>query len=158
LHVVGEQIEQRVIAKSEGSESLLTEEACSAYKAEIEQIVYQINQVPTLPPHLIDMLQNSLQVADRTRVKIKEQARIEQCLLQIHRLNRDLNYDSTQQDYTRIRAEIEALQENIPNGTESAEIQQILQDLDQRYKDFTQQIEMWEERFSGLTSQIKSLS
>jgi len=59
LHVVGEQIEQRVIAKSEGSESLLTEEACSAYKAEIEQIVYQINQVPTLPPHLIDMLQNS---------------------------------------------------------------------------------------------------
>jgi len=49
LHV-GEQIEQRVIAKSEGSESLLTEEACSAYKAEIEQIVYQINQVPTLPP------------------------------------------------------------------------------------------------------------
>jgi len=78
--------------------------------------------------------------------------------LQIHRLNRDLNYDSTQQDYTRIRAEIEALQENIPNGTESAEIQQILQDLDQRYKDFTQQIEMWEERFSGLTSQIKSLS
>jgi len=95
LHVVGEQIEQRVIAKSEGSESLLTEEACSAYKAEIEQIVYQINQVPTLPPHLIDMLQNSLQVADRTRVKIKEQARIEQCLLQIHRLNRDLNYDSS---------------------------------------------------------------
>jgi len=77
----------------EGSESLLTEEACSAYKAEIEQIVYQINQVPTLPPHLIDMLQNSLQVADRTRVKIKEQAG-EQCLLQIHRLNRDLNYDS----------------------------------------------------------------
>jgi len=64
----------------------------------------------------------------------------------------------TQQDYTRIRAEIEALQENIPNGTESAEIQQILQDLDQRYKDFTQQIEMWEERSSGLTSQIKSLS
>jgi len=26
------------------------------------------------------------------------------------------------------------MQENIPNGTESAEIQQILQDLDQRYK------------------------
>jgi len=103
------------------------------------------------------MLQNSLQVAIRTRVKIKEQARIEQCLLQIHRLNRDLNYDSTQQDYTRIRAEIEALQENIPNGTESAEIQQILQDLDQRYKDFTQQIEMWEERFSGLTSQNQIL-
>jgi len=68
----------------------------------------------------------------------------------------DLNYDSTQQDYTSV--EIEALQENIPNGTESAEIQQILQDLDQRYKDFTQQIEMWEERSSGLTSQIKSLS
>jgi len=40
------------------------EEACSAYKAEIEQIVYQINQVPTAS-HLIDMLQNSLQV-DRT--------------------------------------------------------------------------------------------
>jgi len=69
LHVVGEQIEQRVIAKSEGSESLLTEEACSAYKAEIEQIVYQIRFPRYLPS---DMLQNSLQVADRTRVKIKE--------------------------------------------------------------------------------------
>jgi len=58
---------------------LRTEEACSAYKAEIEQIVYQINQVPTLPPHLIDMLQNSLQVEYRTRVKIKEQAKSSAC-------------------------------------------------------------------------------
>jgi len=48
LHVVGEQIEQRVIAKSEGSESLLTEEACSAYK-EIEQIVYQSGSHATSP-------------------------------------------------------------------------------------------------------------
>jgi len=138
-------IEQRVIAKSEGSESLLTEEACSA-KLKLSRSSTRSIRFPRYPPIWL-ILQNSLQVADRTRVKIKEQARIEQCLLQIHRLNRDLNYDSTQQDYTRIRAEIEA-QENIPNGTESAEIQQILQDLDQRYKDFTQQIEMWEERSS----------
>jgi len=116
LHVVGEQIEQRVIAKSEGSESLLTEEACSAYKAEIEQIVSD-QSGSHATSHLIDMLQNSLQVADRTRVKIKEQAELSSacCKFTVW----IVNYDSTQQDYTRIRAEIEALQENIPNGTVS---------------------------------------
>jgi len=77
-------------------------------------------------------MQNSLQVADRTRVKIKEQARIEQCLLQIHRLNRDLNYDSTQRLHSSV-LKLKLCKRTFPMA-ESAEIQQILQDLDQRYK------------------------
>jgi len=77
------------LLQSEGSESLLTEEACSAYKAEIEQIVSDQSGSHATSPS--DWYVAEFIVADRTRVKIKEQARIEQCLLQIHRLNRDLN-------------------------------------------------------------------
>jgi hypothetical protein len=150
---IREQIEQRVIEQTERSESLPTEDACDAYQEEIGQLIHQLSQVSSLPPHLSEILRNSLQVADRTRAKIREQAQVGESMLKIQRLARDLDSDSTQQDYTSIRAEIEALQANISNGTQEAgQVQQILLDLDQRYRDLTQQIEMWEERFSGVTS------
>lgn len=153
LQTIGEQIEQRVTEHSERSESLPTEGSCHTYQEETEQLINQLTQVSSLPPYLRDILRNSLQAADRTRAKIREQAQVGECMLKIQRLARDLDSDSTQQEYTSTRAEIEALQANIPNGTQEAEqIQQILLDLNQRYGDLTQHIEMWEERFSTVTS------
>ncbi len=150
---VGAKIAQAIEKKSECAESIATESDCATYKAEIAQIIQQITQTPSLPPHFNDMLRNAMQVAERTLLKIQERAKVGEYLLQIQRLKRNLNDDSTQLSYIRTRTEITNLAQNLDDGTEYAsQVEQILQDLDQGYKDLTQQIEIWEERSSSVTS------
>jgi hypothetical protein len=147
---VGAKIAQGIAKKSDAE--LVTTESCIAYKAEIAQIIQKISQTPGLPPHFSDMLQDAMQVAERTLLKIQDRAKVGEYLLQIQRLQR-LNDDSTQQDYIRTRTEIASLAQNLGDGTEEAtQTEQILQDLEQGYKDLTQQIEIWEERSSSVTS------
>ncbi len=150
---VGAKITQAIENKSERAELIASESDCATYKAEIAQIIQQINQTPGLPSHFNDLLREAMQVADRRLLKIQERAKVGEYLLQIQRLKRNLNDDSTQLAYIRTRAEIASLAQNLEDGTEEAvQVEQILQDLDQGYKDLTQQIEIWEERSSSVTS------
>jgi len=152
LQFVGEKIEQWVDAESERSESLPTEEACGAYRAEVQRILTQMNQVSSLPPHLTDTLQYSLQTAERRLLELKEAAKVKDCLSQIQSRYRALGNSPTQQDYLSTRDEIEALAYAVPAVKQEEAYKQILQELDQQFNDLTQQVEIWEEKSLGLDS------
>ncbi len=159
LQSVGEKIEQWVDAESERSESLPTELDCGAYKVEIKRILTQMSQVSSLPPHLTDTLQYSLQTAERRLLELKEAAKVKDCLSQIQSRYRALGNSPTQQDYLSTRGEIEALAHAVPTVKQEESYEQILQNLNQRYDELTQQVEIWEEKSVGLDSadQIQEL-
>ncbi len=152
LQAVGEKIEQFVDAESERSESLQTEEACSTYKVEIQRILTQITQVTSLPPALAETLKYSLQVAERRFLELKEEAKVRECLAQIQNRYRVLGNTPTQQDYLSARTAIEAMAQVTPSVKQEEDYERILQELNQHHKNLTQQVEIWEERSSGLDS------
>lgn len=165
LQAVGEQIQQRVIAKSKRSESLPTEEACAEYKAEVKQIIHQLSQVPSLPPHLSDILRNSLQIADRNSLRIKEQARINQKELQerqkqaqdqqimevidqliFPKINTVYFYEEAIKEVRDLRAKL-----NHPEKF-TVEIDSILQALKDKVVDFQKKLENLQEQLQKIDS------
>lgn len=152
LQAVNQKIAELVNAASQRLESLPTEEACNAYKIEIQRMIDQTISVTDLPPHLTDALQDAVRAANLRLIAIREQTKVRECLDRIQSVNRSLDDSSTQQDYANTRVEIETLARSIPNDTQEIIVQQILQSIDRRYKELTQQIEIWEERSSGVTS------
>jgi hypothetical protein len=152
LQFVSEKIEQFVEAQSERSEVLPTEEACGAYKGEIQRFLAQLTQVSSLPPHLTDTLSYSLQTADRRLLELKEAAKIRDCLSQIQSRYKSLRNSPTQQDYLSTREAIEASAQATPAVKQDETYEQILLELNQAYDTLTQQVEIWEEQSTGLVS------
>jgi hypothetical protein len=152
LQTVSEKIEQRVDDQSERSENLDSEEACSAYKGEIQRLLTQISQVVTLPLHLAEALQNSLKVADRRLIELKEAASARDCLLQIENRYKSLGNSPTQQDYRVTRKAIEEIAFSTPSVKQNETYEQILLDLNRDYDVLAQQVEIWEEQSKGLVA------
>lgn len=158
LQNVSQKITEFIETISRRSELLSTEEACNAYKLEIQGTINQLNPITNLPSHLLEILQNAIRVTDLKLTEIREEAQVKNCLFQIQSFNKSLNDDATQQDYISIRAQIKTFAQSIPNSSQEAvEVQQILQNLEQRYRELSQQIEIWEERSSGVTSKSQIL-
>jgi hypothetical protein len=152
LQLVSEKIEQLVDAQSERSDALLTEEVCHTYKSEIQRLLTQINQVASLPPHLTETLQYSLQVAERRLLELKESAKVRDCLSQIQSRYKALGNSPTQQDYLSTREDIEILAQATPVVKQDETYEQILLELRQAYDMLTQQVEIWKEQSIGLVS------
>lgn len=153
LQNINRQITEFIETIGKRSGLLSTEAACNSYKIEIQATIDQISPITSLSPHLVEILQNSLRVADLKLIEITEQVQVKNSLSEIQNLDRSLNDDSTQQDYIRIRAEVETLARSIPNSSQSfIEIQEIIKNLDCGFQELSQKIEIWQERSSGVTS------
>ncbi|XHX78439.1 MAG: hypothetical protein RBJ76_29155 [Stenomitos frigidus ULC029] len=152
LQAASEKIEQLVDAQSERSEALSTEEDCGAYKSEIQRLLTQISPVASLPPHLAETLQYSLQIADRRLLEIRETAKVRECLSRIESCHKSLGDAPTQQNYRSAREKIDALAQITPAVKQDDTYDQILLDLTQAHDALTQQVEIWEERSTGLVS------
>lgn len=152
LQSVSEKIEQLVDVQSERSETLDSEEACGAYKGEIQRLLTQISQVPSLPPHLTEALQYSLKAADRRLIELKEAAKVREALSQIEGRFKSLGNSPTQQDYQVTCEAIKAIAQATPAVKQDETYEQILLDLNRDYDALTQQVEIWEEQSKGLAS------
>jgi hypothetical protein len=152
LQAVSEKIERLIDDQSERSEILDSEGACGIYKGETQRLLMQISQVTSLPPHLAEALQYSLNAADRRLIELKEAAKVRETLSQIQSRYQSLGHSPTQQDYEAIREAIEALTQISPTVKQEETYEQILLELNQGYDALTQQVEIWEEQSKGLAS------
>lgn len=159
LKAVTEKIEQLMELQSERSESLQTEGDCAAYKTQTQLLLTQLSQVPSLPPHLTDTLTYSLQAVDRRLLELKEAARVQECLSQIQQRYKALSNSPTQEDYLSAHRDIVMLAQAAPSVMQEDAYEQVLQELNEKLNDLTQQVEIWEEQSSGLESpeQIQEL-
>ncbi|WP_143861795.1 hypothetical protein [Nostoc linckia] len=109
LQIVSDKIDQLVVAQSLRAESLSTEQACSAYQREIQQIIDQINQIADLPRHLIDNLQNALRTSNIRLTDIRQQAEAGQKQAEDTQLMQNIRKSATK--IKTIHLSQEALQE-----------------------------------------------
>lgn len=151
-----DKIELLIAAATKRSESLLTIDACKIYKDEMQALLNQVNTANVLPRHLVDNLQNAYRSAEQQLVTLNEQAEVQQAIAEIQNLYSRFNNDSTQQDYIRIRSEIEKVQSS-SSLLGYAQVEQILQDLEQRYTELSQSLETWQAQCLQVTSQTQIL-
>lgn len=157
LQAVIERIGQAVEAEGKRSQSLRTEADCSAYKAEIQQLMTQIRQVANLPYRFTETLQAALRTADNKLVELAEQKKVDDCLSQIQNLYNRLSDLATQQEYVRTQVEIEKIVEAIPLVLETDTYRNVIQALKEKQEALVQQIAHWESQFSTAISRNQSI-
>jgi len=156
LQAVREKIEGMVARQSQRSESLTTEKECGAYEVEIQQTIEQIRQV-SLPPHLIETLQKSLQAASRRSDALREQAKVSESLSQIQNLFNGLGSNATQDDYLRIRSEIENIVRYVPAAKSQNIYRQTIQTIDEQQNALNSLIEKWQAQYAEIISRHQAV-
>ncbi len=141
LQIVSDKIDQLVVAQSLRAESLSTEQACSAYQREIQQIIHQINQIADLPRHLIESLQNALRTSNIRLTDIRQQAEAGQKQAEDTQLMQNIRKSATK--IKTIHLSQEALQEvanlqsrfNYPDKFDQ-EIAELVQSIQNRIAEY----------------------
>ncbi|MBD2567735.1 hypothetical protein [Anabaena lutea] len=148
LKRVQDKINEVVEKLSEKSEFLKTEQEMGGYQVEVQTAIEKIAQV-SLPQHLLDTLNYSLQVANRKLTDIQYQSEIKVSLDKIEILYKTLSNNATQQDYIDTINEIENLTNDVVK--QESHYQQIINDIETKSQNLVQKIALWEERLRGIT-------
>ncbi|WP_204104304.1 MULTISPECIES: hypothetical protein [Spirulina sp. CCY15215] len=145
LEKVQENIKKIVIQLSKKSESLKTEEEYGGYKVELQTTIDKITSV-SLPDHLIQTLNYSLDVATRKLDEIKYQAEIKDCLDKIKLLHNSLSNNASQEDYIKAISDIEKLANQIEIVKQESLYQEIIEDIQTKQNDLEKKITIWNEK------------
>lgn len=153
FQTISTRIERQIESVCLKAERLDNEQACEAYKTEVKNLIQELKPVANLPERWIATLEAALETRDRVLAQLKKDAKIHQDYETARAKSRELNDYSTQADFQRVIGEINAITQNIPSDrSEQAEVQCLLQALNQQYQELNQRIEAWEERASSLAS------
>lgn len=150
LEKVQEKIEELIFNLSEKSESLTTEKEFGGYQVELENIIEKLNQV-SLPDHLIETLNYSLNVATRKLEEIKHQEEIKNCLDKIEIIYQSLSNNASQDDYDKAISEIEKLITNLQIIKQNERYQIIIKEIARKQNDLETNLKIWQERLTGIS-------
>ena len=156
LQAVRQKIEEMVTRHSQRSESLTTEKECGAYEVETQQTIEQLRQIP-IPPHLIETLQNSLQAASRRLDALREQVKANETTAQIQQLFNGLGSNATQDDYLRIRSELEIIVQDVPAAKSETLYRQTIQKIEQQQDALNSLIKLWQAQCDEIISRYQAI-
>jgi hypothetical protein len=148
--IINDKIQELIDQLSEKSESLKTEQDYGYYQGELETAIEKIDQV-SLPSHLKETLNYSLQVATRKLDEIKHQTEIKDCLEKINLRYNSLSTNASQEDYIKALSEIANLTNNLEIVKQESQYQTIIQDVESKQADLETTLEIWSERLTGIT-------
>lgn len=157
LQAIIERIGQIVEIESERHQHLSTEADCGTYKAEIQQLISQVEQLADLPPRHISALQTALQAANIKQNNIVEQRRVQNCLTQIQGLHSNLSNNATQAEYRQVQAEIERLVEKVPAAKNIDAYQAVINGLSEKQDALILKISQWEDQFALARSKDQAM-
>ncbi len=149
---VGEAISQLITGISDRVPQFRTSEECGEYKVQIQNSINLLNQGPTLPAHLVEILEVADKKAEDRLTQIQEQQRMENCLAEAQALASSLKSDATQQEYQDTKARIESLAQTVPAISAEEIYVQAIQKIEQDYRTLNQKIDIWSEQSIGLDS------
>ena len=147
LQLVQDKINDFVEKLGEKSESLKTAQELGGYQVELQKAIEKITQV-SLPQHLINTLNYSLQVANRKLNETQHQSESKNCLDKIEIRYKSLSNNSTQQDYTDAINDIEKLTNNVIK--QESRYQQIITEIKEKQNTLEKSIRIWEEKLRGI--------
>lgn len=150
LIIINDKIQELIDQLSEKSESLKTEKDYGYYQGALETAIEKIDQV-SLPSHLKETLNYSLQVATRKLDGIKHQTEIKDCLEKINLRYKSLSTNASQEDYIQALNEIENLTNNLEIVKQESQYQTIIQDIESKQTDLETTLKIWSEKLTGIT-------
>jgi hypothetical protein len=148
LEIIHDKINEVIAKLGEKAEYLKTEQELGGYKVEVQTAIEKITQI-SLPRHLLDTLNYSLQVANRKLSEIQQQSEIKDCLDKIQIRYNSLSNNATQQDYIDTINDIEKLTNEVVK--KELRYQQIVKDIQNKSQNLSQKITRWEERLIKTT-------
>lgn len=148
--IINDKIQELIDQLSEKSESLKTEQDYGYYQGELETAIEKIDQV-SLPSHLKETLNYSLQVATRKLDEIKHQTEIKDCLEKINLRYNSLSTNASQEDYIKALSEIANLTNNLEIVKQESQYQTIIQDIESQQTDLETTLKIWSEKLTGIT-------
>lgn len=150
LEKVQEKIDELVVQLSEKSESLTTEEEYGGYKVELQTTIDKITSV-SLPEHLIETLNYSLQVATTKLDEIKRQAEIKDCLDKIEIFYKSLSDNASQEDYIKAINEIKKLTANLQIVQKDERYQEIVKNIENQFQNLDTTLKIWSEKLTDIS-------
>ena len=147
-----EKINEAIAIEGDRHTKLTTEEACGVHKANLTQAINQLNQIENIPPRFIESLQKALEQTERAIAEIKLSKEVDACKTQIQAIYATLSDTANQQDYLRIRNQIDLLANDLPNVQQTEIYRSIVDSIEEKQDFLVRQLAEWESQYNILTS------
>ena len=142
-----DKINEAIEIEGDRHTKLTTEESCGVHKANLTQAINQLNQIESIPPRFIESLQKALEQTERVITEIKLSKEVDACKTQIQAVYATLSDTANQQDYLRIRNQIDTLANDLPNVQQTEIYRSIVDSIEEKQDFLVRQLAEWESQY-----------
>jgi hypothetical protein len=142
-----EKISEAIALEGDRHTKLATEEACGVHKANLTQAINQLKQIENIPPRFIEGLQKALEQTERVITEIRLSKEVDACKTQIQAVYATLSDTANQQDYLRIRNQIDTLANDLPNVQQTEIYRSIVDSIEEKQDFLVRQLAEWESQY-----------
>ena len=142
-----EKINEAIEIEGDRHTKLTTEESCGVHKANLTQAINQLNQIENIPTRFIESLQKALEQTERVITEIKLSKEVDACKTQIQAVYATLSDTANQQDYLRIRNQIDTLANDLPNVQQTEIYRSIVDSIEEKQDFLVRQLAEWESQY-----------
>ena len=142
-----EKINEAIEIEGDRHTKLTTEESCGVHKANLTQAIHQLNQIENIPSRFIESLQKALEQTERVITDIKLSKEVDACKTQIQAIYATLSDTANQQDYLRIRNQIDTLANDLPNVQQTEIYRSIVDSIEEKQDFLVRQLAEWESQY-----------
>lgn len=153
---VMEKISEAIEIESDRHTKLTTEQACGEHKANLNQAINRLSQIESIPPRFVENLQKALLNTQKVIADIELNKRIEICKQQIQTIYATLSDTANQQDYQRIRDQIDTLANDLPTVKQTEVYQNTIESIDEKQDFLVRQLAQWESQYSSSMTRVSA--
>lgn len=139
-----EKINEAIEIEGDRHTKLTTEEACGIHKANLTQAIYQLNQIENIPPRFLQVLEKSLSSTEKVIADIDLNKKIKAGEAKIQVIINGLSDTANQQDYIRLREQIEVIANELPKISQSEGYRIAIESIDEKQDSLIRQLVEWE--------------
>ena len=141
-----EKINEAIEIEGDRHTKLTTEEACGEHKANLTQALNQLNQFENIPPRFLQVLEKSLSSTEKAIADIDLNKKIKAGEAKIQVIIDGLSDTANQQDYIRLREQIEVIANELPKIKQSEGYQIAIESIEEKQDFLIRQLGEWESR------------
>lgn len=141
-----EKINEAIAIEADRHTQLETEEACGIHKANLTQAINQLNQIENIPPRFLQVLEKSLSNTEKVIADIDLNKKIKAGEAKIQVIINGLSDTASQQDYIRLRDQMEVIANELPKIKQSEGYRIAIDSIEEKQDFLIRQLGEWESR------------
>ena len=141
-----EKINEAIAIEGDRHTKLTTEESCGVHKANLTQAINQLNQIENIPPRFLQVLEKSLSNTEKVITDIDLNKKVKAGEAKIQVIINGLSDTANQQDYIRLREQIESIANELPKINQSEGYRIAIDSIEEKQDFLIRQLGEWESR------------